>query len=329
MHLSISASLGLLFTAAITTTPQLILAQDTNCSAVFNEFLPTATSPTAFQKCYTDQVYNTELVAQGGVPDYADIIAKVCNRPACSHSTLASGIQKYMDACTASIDVEAANGNILQLGKTALEVFFAEPLRAIYCTLDPNAILLPPPAVNRPVYCLGKDVVDPASRFVSNLAVYLTSGAIRSSQDPFFASLDPKDTCSPCSQQAMTETVRFLGENLMPKIAPFYTPEFVQYWSKLVPAYNGLCKTSMVQTWPEGTLNLTVAGGVPPPTGTSPVVPVVEGTLPKATTTSLPAPTERGAAVSTSRHNGGGGVGGESSVQSMALAVVVAMMGML
>ncbi|KAF9309986.1 hypothetical protein BG003_009058 [Podila horticola] len=279
---SISASLALILSLSFTSTS---FAQDTNCSAIFNEFLPTATSPNAFQKCYTDQVYNTELVAQGGMPDYADVIAKVCNRPACSHSTLASATTKYMDACSASIDVEAANGNILQLGKTALEVFFAEPLRGVYCILDPNAVTLPPPAVNKPAYCLAKDVADPASRFVTNLAVYLTSGAIRSSQDPFFASLDPKDTCSPCSQLALNETVHFLAETLMPKIAPFYTPEFVQYWSKLIPAYNALCKTQIVQTWPEGTLNQTVAGV---PTGT-PAAPVVA--LPTASAPTPAAPT--------------------------------------
>jgi hypothetical protein len=273
---SISASVALVLSLVATS-----FAQDSNCSAIINEFLPAATSPNAFQKCYTDQLYNTELVAQGGMPDYADVIAKVCNRPACSHSTLASATQKYMDACSASIDVEAANGNILQLGKTALEVFFAEPLRGVYCILDPNAVTLPPPAVNRPAYCLAKDVADPASRFVTNLAVYLTSGAIRSSQDPFFIRLDPKDTCSPCSQLALNETVQFLSQTQMPKIAPFYTPEFVQYWSKLIPAYNALCRTSIVQTWPEGTLNQTVAGV---PTGT-PAAPVVA--LPTA---SAPAP---------------------------------------
>ncbi|KAG0019026.1 hypothetical protein BGZ82_000272 [Podila clonocystis] len=286
---SISASLALVLSLSLASTSS---AQDTNCSAIFNEFLPTATSPNAFQKCYTDQVYNTELVAQGGMPDYADVIAKVCNRPACSHSTLASATTKYMDACSASIDVEAANGNILQLGKTALEVFFAEPLRGVYCILDPNAVTLPPPAVNRPAYCLAKDVADPASRFVTNLAVYLTSGAIRSSQDPFFASLDPKDTCSPCSQLALNET-----------IAPFYTPEFVQYWSKLIPAYNALCKTSIVQTWPEGTLNQTVAG-VPTGTPTAPVVALPTASAPAPATPSVSkngcqvaAPTTKGIAL--------------------------------
>lgn len=280
---SITASLALVFSLSLASTSS---AQDTNCSAIFNEFLPTAISPNAFQKCYTDQVYNTELVAQGGMPDYADVIAKVCNRPACSHSTLASAATKYMDACSASIDVEAANGNILQLGKTALEVFFAEPLRGVYCILDPNAVTLPPPAVNRPAYCLAKDVADPAGRFVTNLAVYLTSGAIRSSQDPFFASLDPKDTCSPCSQLALNETVHFLAQTLMPKIAPFYTPEFVQYWSKLIPAYNALCKTSIVQTWPDGTLNQTVAG-VPTGTPTAPVVALPTASAPAPATPSV------------------------------------------
>ncbi|KAF8991006.1 hypothetical protein BGZ52_013386, partial [Haplosporangium bisporale] len=145
---SISASVALVLSLVASTA----FAQDTNCSAIINEFLPAATSPNAFQKCYTDQLYNTELVAQGGMPDYADVIAKVCSRSACSHSTLASATQKYMDACSASIDVEAANGNILQLGKTALEIFFAEPFRGVYCILDPNAVTLPPPAVNRPAY---------------------------------------------------------------------------------------------------------------------------------------------------------------------------------
>ncbi|KAG0088573.1 hypothetical protein BGZ93_010353 [Podila epicladia] len=307
---SITASLALVFSLSIASTSS---AQDTNCSAIFNEFLPTATSPNAFQKCYTDQVYNTELVAQGGMPDYADVIAKVCNRSACSHSTLASATTKYMDACSASIDVEAANGNILQLGKTALEVFFAEPLRGVYCILDPNAVTLPPPAVNRPAYCLAKDVADPAGRFVTNLAVYLTSGAIRSSQDPFFASLDPKDTCSPCSQLALNETVHFLAQTLMPKIAPFYTPEFVQYWSKLIPAYNALCKTSIVQTWPEGTLKQPAAG-VPPATPTAPVVALPTASAPARATPSM--------------SKNGGQIAAAPPVKGVALAMFAAVFGL-
>jgi hypothetical protein len=56
----------------------------------------------------------------------------------------------------------------------------------------------------------------------------------------------------------------------MPRIGPFYTPEFVQYWTKLVIAYNALCKTSLVQSWPEGTLNVTM---VPVPAVAPPVLP--------------------------------------------------------
>ncbi|KAG0205763.1 hypothetical protein BGX28_002686 [Mortierella sp. GBA30] len=237
--------------------PTAVRAQDANCTAVYNDFAPSDVFSGAYQKCYTDQLYNSALVAQGTYPDYDDVLSQICTRPLpCSHSTLISATNKYLTACNASIDAEAANGNVLQIGKNALEIFFAEPIRSIYCALDPNAVKLPPPAITPPAYCLANPIVgNPTSRFTTDLAFYLTSGSIRSSQAPFFESLGVADTCSPCSQLAFNATVGYLSENLMPRIAPFYTPEFVRYWTKLVPAYNTLCKTSIVQTWPKGTLN--------------------------------------------------------------------------
>ncbi|KAF9106522.1 hypothetical protein BGX27_009120 [Mortierella sp. AM989] len=88
---------------------------------------------------------------------------------------------------------------------------------------------------------------------------------IRASQGPFFLGLDQIDTCSLCSQQVFNATVGYLVKNLMPRVEPFYTFEFIQYWTKLVPEYNALCKTSIVQTWPIGTLNATAGT----PTGSS------------------------------------------------------------
>ncbi|KAI1318621.1 hypothetical protein EDD11_006122 [Mortierella claussenii] len=259
--------------AALLALASVTKAQDANCSAILNDYAPNGNG--AYAKCYTDQVYNAALVAQGNTPNYKDLINQVCGKPACTHSNLQSGISKYIKACNASINTEASNGNILQLGKTALEIYFAEPIHAAYCAVDPNAPVPTPATPNTPVpptYCLSNDVANPASRFVSNLAVYLTSGSIRSSQSPFFQSnnLDPKDVCSDCSKVAMNATIEYLAQNLMPSIAPFYTPEFVQYWTKLVPAYNDFCKSSFTQVWPAGTLNVTIpnvpTGSPSPPT---------------------------------------------------------------
>ncbi|KAG9324196.1 hypothetical protein KVV02_001997 [Mortierella alpina] len=268
MRFSVTASVATLLTLAVVSK-----AQDANCSAVLNDYSPAATGQ--FQKCYTERVYNQALVASNP-PNYKDIINSVCSKSACSHSTLSSAGTKYMAACSASIDSEAtaSGGNILQLGKNALEVFFAEPIRASYCALDPSAIPLPPPQVTPPSYCLAADVANPSTRFVANLAIYLTEGSIRSTQAPFFIAnnLDSKDVCSECSQIAVTATIEYLSKNLMPRIAQFYTPEFVQYWTKLVPEYNKLCKTTYTQTWPQGTLNTTVPN-VPQGSPSAPVVP--------------------------------------------------------
>lgn len=282
--------MGLVSTVAIATSlllftsQNLAYAQDANCSAIYNDFAPSSTPSSIYQKCYTDQAYNTALVLQGVNPNYSDILSQICSRPACSHSTLVSANSQYLAACASSIDAETANGNILQTGKIALELFFAEPIRAVYCTLDPNAHPPPAPPVTPgsvpattpspppPSYCLEQPVVgSPTSKFATNLAIYLTSGTIRAAQAPFFETLDQTDTCSPCSQRIISASVSYLSENLMPRIGPFYTPEFVQYWSKLVVAYNALCKTSLVQSWPEGTLNVTTVP-VPAPS-TSPSSP--------------------------------------------------------
>ncbi|KAG0332777.1 hypothetical protein BG000_009741 [Podila horticola] len=237
MRLSIAASIAAIVACASVTT-----AQDATCTPLLVNYDPAASG--SFQKCYTDQVYNAALVSAGATPNYKDIITSVCSKSACSASTLSTATSKYITACAASIDAEAAasGGNILQLGKNALEVFFAEPIRNAYCALDPNAPTLPAPQVTPPAYCLAMDVANPVNRFVSQLGTYLTGGSIRSTQDPFFLrNLDAAD-------------------NLMPRIAPFYTPEFVNYWIKFVDQYNKMCKTSMVQAWPAGTLNVTVPG---------------------------------------------------------------------
>ncbi|KAF9325720.1 hypothetical protein BGZ91_002268, partial [Linnemannia elongata] len=182
--------MGLVSTVAIATSlllftsQNLAYAQDANCSAIYNDFAPSSTPSSIYQKCYTDQAYNTALVLQGVNPNYSDILSQICSRPA---------------------------------------------------------------------------------------SIYLTSGTIRAAQAPFFETLDQTDTCSPCSQRIISASVSYLSENLMPRIGPFYTPEFVQYWTKLVVAYNALCKTSLVQSWPEGTLNVTTVP-VPAPS-TSPSSP--------------------------------------------------------
>ncbi|KAG0055857.1 hypothetical protein BGZ83_007146 [Gryganskiella cystojenkinii] len=269
--------------AAIVTMASVIHAQDATCAAVLPDYTPGSSG--AYQKCYTDQVYNSALVAGGASPNYHDIINSVCSKTACSHSTLQSAETKYIAACNASINAEATGGNILSLGKNALYVFFAEPLRGAICALDPNAF---PPTVPSgqtppPQYCLASSVTAPANRFVSQLALYLTGGSLRSSSPAFFTGLDPKDVCSDCSKIAMNSTIEYLSNTLMPAISPFYTPEFVQFWTKAVPTYNTMCKSSFTQTWPAGTLNVTVPGL---PTPTPPAT-----ALPTSTTTSAPSPT--------------------------------------
>ncbi|KAF9150991.1 hypothetical protein BGX21_010819 [Mortierella sp. AD011] len=285
MRFTILASVGTLLSLA-----SVIKAQDANCSAVLNDYSPTSSG--SYQKCFTDQVYSTALVAAGGNPNYTEVIDQVCGKSACSHNTLQSALSKYMTACNASIIADATNsgGSVLQLGKNALEVYFAEPIRDSYCAVDPSVPVPTAPAVVTPAYCLASSVSNPTSRFVTNLAIYLTSGTIRSTQSPFISTnqLDPTDVCSKCSQIAMNSTVNYLADNLMPNVANFYTPEFVQYWTNFVPAYNTLCKTSFTQTWPKGTLNETVPGvptGNPSPPSTA--LPTANAT----TATTTPSPT--------------------------------------
>ncbi|KAF9961749.1 hypothetical protein BGZ72_001988 [Mortierella alpina] len=276
---------------------KMVRAQDANCSAVYNDYTPSPTLKGAYQKCYTDQLFNAALVAEGMDPDYNQVLTRICTKPsACSQSTLTSATSRYIAACSASIDAEAVNGNILQTGKNALEIFFADPIRSIYCTLDPNPNTSgstppppppPPPAlppVVPPSYCLAKAVSSSTqtTRFTPHLVLFLTSGTIRENQNPFFEGLEVADTCSICSQLVLKETVEFLADNLMPRIGPFYTPGFVRYWSKLVVAYNTQCKTAIVQEWPEGTLNETLVEGLVP-TGASPSAP--NTTLPSASAT--------------------------------------------
>ncbi|KAG0202009.1 hypothetical protein BGX28_005326 [Mortierella sp. GBA30] len=284
MRISITASVATLLTLAVVTK-----AQDANCSAILVDYSPSGNGQ--FQKCYTERVYNQALVASNP-PNYKDIITQVCKKTPCSHSTIVSAGTKYMNACTASIDAEAtaSGGNILQLGKNALEVFFAEPIREAYCALDPKAVVPPPPQQADPAYCLASDVSNPSTRFVANLAIYLTEGSIRSTQAPFFIAnnLIQTDVCSECSQIAVTATIDYLSKNLMPRIAQFYTPEFVQYWTKLVPEYNKLCKTTFTQTWPEGTLNVTVPNV---PQG-SPSAPVITAAPTSAAPTGAASPTK-------------------------------------
>ncbi|KAF9914710.1 hypothetical protein BX616_007715 [Lobosporangium transversale] len=314
------------FTSAIVSVAALLAlsssvkAQDAACSAVLNDYAPTGSG--AYSKCYTEQVYNAALVAQGGNPDYSDIIHQVCTKPACPRSTLLTATTKYLAACGSSIDAEASSsgGNILQLGKNALEVFFAAPIHEGYCAEDPNAPVPSPtvPPTPPPItYCLEAPVNNPASRFVSNLAIYLTSGSIRSSQAPFFLAnnLDPKDVCSPCSRIAMTSTIDHLAKNKMPAIASFYTPEFVQYWTKLVPAYNTLCKTTYAQAWPEGTLNTTVPNV---PTGT-----------PSAPTTALPSAPVSASPTASPSNKPDSAAGSMKPAAGAAVAVVMAIAALL
>ncbi|KAK3829241.1 MAG: hypothetical protein J3Q66DRAFT_324723 [Benniella sp.] len=268
-------------------------AQDANCSAILSDYGPGVNGK--FQKCYTDQVYNKGLVSQGDSPDYEALIRDVCDAKTsgCDDTTLFSATNKYATTCGPSMDQEAIYGNVLQLGKNALQVFFAYPINRAYCAEDPKApkpspVL--PPAVPPKTYCLASSVTNPSNRFVSNLAIYLTSGSIRSSQTPFFNinnNIPDSDICSPCSQLAMQATISYLSDNLMPKVGPFYTPEFVQYWTKLVPAYNTKCSTTFTQTWPAGTLNVTAPNI---PTG-SPTEPTVN--LPTAASSKAPVPTEK------------------------------------
>ncbi|KAF9985859.1 hypothetical protein BGZ65_009646 [Modicella reniformis] len=270
---STTASVATLFAMA-----SFVAAQDANCSAILLDYAPNSNGK--FQKCYTEQ----------------RLIHEVCDAKTagCDQSALLSGINKYLGVCSASIDAEAVYGNVLQLGKNALEIFFAYPIHEAYCTADPNAkstSAILPPVVAPKIYCLESSVQDPSSRFVSNLAVYLTSGTIRSAQLPFFIAnnLPKEDVCSPCSQTAVKGTIEHLADNLMPRIAPFYTPEFVQYWTKFVPAYNTLCGTKFTQQWPVGTLNITTPNI---PTG-SPSTPAT--TLPTSTSPSTKEPKPNGA----------------------------------
>ncbi|KAG0236663.1 hypothetical protein BGW41_000366 [Actinomortierella wolfii] len=271
--------------AALLAMASVITAQDANCTAVVGDYVPS--NPNGkYQKCYTDQVYNRELIAAGASPNYKDIVAKVCSSSACSPSTVKSATDNYIKACNASIihEAESSNFQILQLGKNALQIYFATPIRNIYCGLDPTVVPPPPPAPpQEPAYCLAADVSNPALRFQTQLALYLTQGSLRANQSPFYSGLDPKDVCSPCSQQAVNTTIDYLSNNLMPGIA-FYTPEFVQYWTAFVPEYNKFCKTSLATTkWPEGTLNQTTPNLPPPSTVTSTQAPA-------STTTAAPAP---------------------------------------
>ncbi|KAK3815933.1 MAG: hypothetical protein JOS17DRAFT_407808 [Linnemannia elongata] len=265
MRYTIAATAAVLLSVASFTN-----AQDANCTAVLNDYAPTSSG--AYQKCFTNQVYNTALVNAGPTPDYKTLIEGVCSKAACSTSTLDTAETKYLAACNASLAIEAQNGNILQLGKSALDVFFATPIRAAYCAVDPEAVPPPAPQPNVPQYCLAKNTTNPSGRFVSQLSIYLTSGTIRSNQAPFFntSQIDHTDLCSPCSQIAINSTVDYLSKTKMPAITPFYTPEFVQYWTKLVVAYNDACKTKIIQAWPEGTLNVTIPN-VPSSTATVPV----------------------------------------------------------
>ncbi|KAF9108849.1 hypothetical protein BGX27_008200 [Mortierella sp. AM989] len=291
MRFTIIASVSTLLSLAA-----VIKAQEASCSAILGDYNLAGNGK--YQECYTDQVYNAALVSAGGSPDYDDIINRVCGKPACSPSTLQSATSKYIAACNSSITADATNsgGNILALGKNALSIFFAQPIRESYCAIDASVVVPPPPVVAPPAYCLRSSVANPASRFVSNLAVYLTSGSIRHGQTPFISTntLDPADVCSKCSQTAISATVDFLSKNLMPSIAGFYTPEFVQYWNKFVPAYNTLCKTSYTQTWPKGTLNETVPGV---PTG-NPTTPTAALPTANATATATDAPVKTGGAGS-------------------------------
>ncbi|KAF9561821.1 hypothetical protein EC968_005599 [Mortierella alpina] len=276
----------------------MVRAQDANCSAIYNDFTPSPTLNGLYQKCYTDQVFNAALVAEGIDPDYNQVLTRICTKPAtCSQSTLISATHQYIEACAASIDAEAINGNILQTGKNALEIFFADPIRSIYCTLDPNPTSPPPPPsppavppVIPPSYCLAKAVSSSTqtTRFTPHLVLYLTSGTIRANQRPFFEGLEVADTCSICSQRVLSATVEFLAENVMPRIGPFYTPGFVQYWDRLVKEYNVQCKTAIVQEWPEGTLNETMVEGLIP-TGASPSSPPPNTTFPLASATTTTA----------------------------------------
>ncbi|KAG0284516.1 hypothetical protein BGZ96_011116 [Linnemannia gamsii] len=285
MRFTIAATAAVLLSVASFTN-----AQDSNCTAILADYSPTSNG--AYQKCFTNRVYNNALVNAGPTPDYKALIEGVCSKAACSTGTLDTAQTKYLTACNASLAVESQNGNILELGKSALDVFFATP-RAAFCALDPQAVPLPAPQVTPPQYCLAQNTTNPSGRFVSQLAVYLTSGTIRSNQVPFFniSQIAPTELCSTCSQLAMTSTVDYLTKTKMPAITPFYTPEFVQYWTKLVPAYNDACKTKLVQAWPEGTLNVTMPN-VPTLTASVPA-----GALPTSATGANPTPSNKGNAA--------------------------------
>ncbi|KAG0254958.1 hypothetical protein DFQ27_006524 [Actinomortierella ambigua] len=252
-----------------------ISAQDANCTAVYNDFTPGLNGK--YQKCYTKKIYDTDLVNAGATPNYKDLITKVCSVPSCTPSTIKTATDTYLKACNASIASEATNSGfqILQLGKNALEIFFAEPIHNIYCGEDLEALKLQPtpsptpgttPPKPEPIYCLGATVANPSMRFQTQLALYLTQGSLRANQGSFFMSLAKDDVCSDCSKRAVNTTAAYLTANLMPGIA-FYTPEFVQYWTKFVPEYNKYCVASITPTvWPAGTLNVTTPNLPPPST---------------------------------------------------------------
>jgi len=305
MRFSLSASV-----AAFVALASVTYAQDATCSAILNDYTPGSSG--AYQSCFTDQVYNNALAAQA-TPDFKELITSVCSKSPCSHSTLVSAETKYIAACNSSIIAEEANGNVLQLGKNALNIFFAEPIRAAFCSLDPNAVPPPPPTAAAPAYCLSASIAVPSNRFVSQLAFYLTSGSIRASQPPFFNALDSAEVCSDCSQVSMNSTIEYLATYLMPGVGPFYTPEFVQYWTSAVPAYNTLCKTSFTQTWPKGTLNETA--------------PNAPTSVPSATASSLPSSTATTAAPSpTKAANGAGSLKPVAAVGTAMLMAIAALL---
>ncbi|KAG0274700.1 hypothetical protein BGZ95_009545 [Linnemannia exigua] len=245
MRFTIAASAAVLLSVA-----SVINAQDAACQAVLNDYTPIGAG--AYQKCYTNQIYNTALVNAGATPDYKALVEGVCSKSECSASTLASAETKYLAACNASLAVESGKGNILQLGKTALDVFFAKPIRDAYCALDPKAPQPAPatpttPAIP-PTYCLASSIDNPSSRF---------------------------------------------------------------YWTNLVPAYNAACNTKLVQTWPAGTLNVTIPN-VPSPSVTAP-------------TTAISTPTGSAGASNPTGTNAAGSLKPAAGVATAVLMVIAAL----
>ncbi|KAF9578373.1 hypothetical protein BGW38_005858, partial [Lunasporangiospora selenospora] len=191
MHFTIATVASALLALASVAT-----AQDANCSAIIGDYSQTLAGQ--YKKCYTDVVYNDALVKQGAAPDYKELITSVCSQPACSRSTLTSATTKYIAACNASMDAEVASssGNILHIGQNALHIFFSEPIRTAFCAEDPNAVIpTPAPVPPVPQYCLSSSISSPSLRYVSNLALFLTTGNVRSTMPAFFEGngLDPKE----------------------------------------------------------------------------------------------------------------------------------------